>query len=132
MPRGASVYDSGFGIHFSPRNAIASFGIEYDFGLGRAATSGTFLFRSPAAASTGLRELKAMYRGRARKVIPADHLGQQRWGLNSQVGLPIGFHFGWRVDNVDLVFSYRGETSPPVTQTAALALAQRMARRVRC
>jgi hypothetical protein len=34
MPRGASVYESGFGIDFSPRNAIASFAIEYDFGLG--------------------------------------------------------------------------------------------------
>lgn len=133
MPRGASVWSSGTSDYGeNPKDTVVSFVMEYDIGQDRAATSGAFLFRSRAAAARGLRALKTTYRGLGPHAIPADHLGQQRWGLSSQFGLPKGFHFGWRIDNVDLLFSYRGEISSQATLAASLALAETMSRRVLC
>jgi hypothetical protein len=135
MPKGTSVYDHGYGIYIPlPKGTVASFGMEFDIpGPGnRHATSTVFLFRSATAATKGLQQLKRTWIGIGAKAIPTDRLGQERWGLSSQVGLPKGFHFGWRIDNVDFLFSYRGESSSPLTATGALILAERMARRVHC
>ena len=130
---GASLYSSGTSDYEpNPKGTVVSFVMEYDVGQDRAATSVAFLFRTREVAARGLEELKATYRGRGPRSISADHLGQQRWGLSSQFGLPKGFHFGWRVHKVDLVFSYRGATSSPITPAASLDLAETMARRVHC
>jgi len=133
MPKGTSVYDSGYGTYISlPKGTVTDYGFEFDMGRDRAATSHAFLFRSPAAAHRGLAALKRAWAGGLNpKPISADHLGQERWGLRSQVGL-VGSHFGWRVDNVDLLFSYRGGSQSVFTSLAALTLAKRMARRVHC
>jgi hypothetical protein len=132
MPKGTSVYDSGYGTHISlPKGTVEDYGFEFDMGLHRAATSHAFLFRSPGAARRGLTALKRDWHGLDPKTIPSDHLGQERWGISSQVGL-LGSHLGWRVDNVDLLFSYRGGNQSLLTSLAALTLAQRMARRVHC
>jgi hypothetical protein len=135
MPRGTSIYDQGYGIYIpEPKGTVASFGKEFDVpGPGnRHATSAAFLFQRATAAKAGLPQLKRGWVGINAKAISADRLGQDRWGLSSQVGLPKGFHFGWRIDNVDLLFSYRGERSSHLTPRGTLALAERVARRVHC
>ena len=87
------------------------------------------LFTSARSASSGLASLEREYSG---KRIPDGRLGAERWAISGRFGLPLGFHYGWRVKNVVLLFSLRGTNRAQVNAARALQLAEKMGRRVRC
>ena len=102
------------------------------------AYSVALLYRDVQAAKNGFRNLRHLFTQDKdfgvwpKKAIPNGHLGEERFAVSFQFGLPSGYHYGWRVKNVVLFFDYRADTAVNIKPATALRYARRMDGRVRC